>query len=67
MSELPPEPDRLLTEVEEVYATRYVRLLALRIEPTDALQLINRPDIAHEAEALYARGCSPELIVQILT
>lgn len=65
--ELPPEPDRVLTDEEKVYATRYLRLLALRIEPNQAILLIDRPDIAAQAEALSARGCPPNLIVEILT
>jgi hypothetical protein len=52
--------------VEEVFARRYLRLLALRIDPDQAIKLIDIPDIAHRAEALYAKGCPPDLIVQIL-
>ena len=62
-----PEPERVLTHVEEVYALRYVRLLALGIAPDDALRLIAIPDIATQAEELYDRGCKPHLIVEILT
>lgn len=60
------EPERILTAVEEVYATRYLRLLALHIDPDEAICLIDIPDIAHQAEALYAKGCPPHLIVRLL-
>ena len=72
MSDLPTkpvplqEPERILSDVEEVYALRYLRLLALRIDPDDAIRLIEIPDVAHAAEALYARGCPPKLIVELL-
>lgn len=62
-----PDNDRDLTPDEEVFALRYIRLLALRISPDDALELISKPDVAAQAEALYAKGCPPELIVRILT
>lgn len=61
-----PEPDRLLTPEEEVLACRYLRLLALHIDPELALRLITIPDVAHQAELLYEAGCSPKLIYQIL-
>lgn len=67
-----PEPDpelpenRDLTPEEELLATRYLRLLALHIDPADALRLISIPDVAHQAEALYAKGCPPHLIVRLL-
>lgn len=64
--ELPQEPERLLSDVEEVYALRYIRLLALGLEPTQAIQLIEIPDVAAEAEALHAKGCPPSLIVDLL-
>lgn len=65
--ELPPEPDRQLTPHEQVLCTRYLRLLAIHIDPEDALRLIETPDVAHEAEQLYDRGCPPRLIVELLT
>lgn len=65
--ELPPEPDRSLTDVEEVFALRYIRLLALGIDPDEAFSLIDIPDIAARAEALYAKGCPPRLIVEIIS
>lgn len=71
MSESDPvplhDPERILSDVEEVYAHRYLRLLALHIEPDDAIRLIEIPDVAHAAEALYARGCPPGIIVELLT
>jgi hypothetical protein len=63
----PPEPDRILSDVEEVYAVRYIRLLAVGIHPDEAISLIDIPDVAHQAERLYAKGCPPDLIVEILT
>ena len=62
-----PEANRVLTDVEEVYALRYIRLLALHIEPDDAIGLIEIPDIAAQAEALYAKGCPANLIVRLLS
>lgn len=47
-------------------ARRYLRLLALHIDPDLALRLITIPDVAHQAELLYQAGCSPKLIYQIL-
>lgn len=64
--EPPPEPDRVLSSVEEVFAIRYIRLLALGIDPDEAIRLIDKPDVAHEAEALYEQGCPPHLIVELL-
>lgn len=61
-----PEPERHLTFAEEVLATRYLRLLALHIDPADAVRLIDIPDVAHQAERLYEKGCPPALIVQLL-
>lgn len=61
-----PEPQRRLTPDEEVLAKRYVRLLAIGIAPDDALTLIAIPDIAAQAERLNAKGCPPNLIVQLL-
>ena len=65
--EPPSEPDRELTPEEEVLARRYLRLLALHIDPPDALRLIEIPDVAHEAERLYEAGCPPKLIYEILS
>jgi len=62
-----PEPERVLTEFEEILALRYVRLLALGLAPHQAISLIETPDIAARAEALYAKGCPPDLILEILT
>lgn len=61
-----PEPERTLTAEEEVYATRYLRLLALGLEPAEAIGLIDIPDVAHEAETLYHKGCPPHLILELL-
>lgn len=62
-----PEPEnRDLTPTEELYAYRYLALLALHIDPADALQLIHTPDVAHQAERLYRKGCPPALIVELL-
>lgn len=61
-----PEPERDLTPVEELYAHRFLSLLALHIHPDDALRLIEIPDVAHEAERLYAKGCPPALIYELL-
>lgn len=61
-----PEPERALTAEEEIYARRYLRLLALHIEPADAISLIDIPDVAHDAEQLYDKGCPPHLIVELL-
>lgn len=61
-----PEPERVLTSAEEVLATRYLRLLALHIDPADAVRLIDIPDVAHQAELLYEKGCPPNLIVRLL-
>lgn len=61
-----PEPERHLTFAEEVLATRYLRLLALHIDPADAVRLIDIPDVAHEAEQLYRKGCPAHLIVELL-
>ena len=66
LTEPPPEPDRVLSSVEEVLAVRYIRLLALGIDPDAAIRLIDTPDIAHKAEALHAKGCPPHLIVELL-
>lgn len=65
--QLPPEPDRELSDVEEVLALRYLRLMALGMNPDQALSLIDIPDIAARAEKLYAKGCPPDLISKILT
>lgn len=61
-----PEPERVLSEVEEVYANRYIRLLAIGLDPDQAISLIEIPDVAHQAEALYRRGCPPLLILELL-
>lgn len=61
-----PEPERVLTAEEEVYALRYIRLLALGLPPDDALLLIGIPDVARDAERLYANVCPPHLIVELL-
>ena len=53
--------------LDETYARRYARLLALNIDPDAAVTLIDTPDIAHEAEQLYEKGCPPDLIVKILS
>lgn len=60
------EPERILTPDEELLAYRYLALLALHIDPDDALRLIAIPDVAHEAERLYVKGCPPHLIVALL-
>lgn len=65
--ELPPEPDRQLTDVERVYAKRFVRLVALGIEADDAIRLMDIPDVAAKAERLHEKGCPPHLIVELLT
>lgn len=65
--DLPAEPERILSEVEEVFAHRYIRLLALGLDPDEAIGLIDVPDIAAHAEALYAKGCPPRLIARILS
>ena len=63
----PSEPEeRVLSDVEEVFL-RYIRLLALGIEPDQAVKLVDIPDIARAAERLYAGGCPPHLIAEILT
>ncbi len=54
-----PEPERELTPTEDLLAYRYLALLALHIDPDDALRLIAIPDVAHQAEQLYAKGCRP--------
>lgn len=61
-----PEPERILTDIEEVFANRYIRLMALGLDPDQAILLIDIPDVAHQAELLYARGCPPNLIVELL-
>lgn len=63
-----PEPghERTLTPEEEVLALRYIRLLAIHLDPDDALRLIAIPDVAHRAEQLYDKGCPPSLIVRLL-
>ena len=61
-----PEPDRILTAVEETLAYRYIRLLALGLDPDQAIALIEIPDVAAQAERLYAKGCPPELILELL-
>ena len=62
-----PEPERVLTEAEELIAHRYIRLLALGLDPDQAIQLVGIHDIAAQAESLYAKGCPPDLILRILT
>lgn len=62
-----PEPERVLTQEEEVFAARFIRLLALGIDPDDAIELIGIPDVAAQAESLYDKGCPPKLIVELLT
>lgn len=61
-----PEPERVLSDVEEVFAHRYIRLLALGLAPDDAISLIDIPDVAAQAERLYAKGCPPHLIPKLL-
>lgn len=66
LKEPEPEPDRQLSPVEELYAYRYLSLLALGIEPHQAIELITTPDVVHAAEALYLKGCPSHLIVELL-
>lgn len=61
-----PEPERALSAVEEIFAYRYIRLLALGLDPDEAVALIDIPDVAAEAERLYANGCPPNLILKLL-
>lgn len=61
-----PEPERILSDVEEIFAYRYIRLLALGLDPDEAIALIDIPDVAAQAESLYARGCPPNLIPKLL-
>lgn len=74
----PPEPQaeeapaedstlaRTLTALEVVAAWRFVGLLKLDFSYDQAILLIDRPDVVHDAEALLARGCSTDFAFEEL-
>ena len=53
---------RELTEVENLYANRYLGLLGLGMPPDHAFALLDQADIVHIVQALIAKGCPPELV-----
>lgn len=62
-----PEPDRALSEYEEVVAMRVLRLLDGGFTLDDASAIGSRLDLDyHNALELVAAGCPPELAARIV-
>jgi len=54
------------TEFERLMKYRFEELLAVGLAPDQAIALIEKPDIVHEARNLAVRGCPPQIIAKLL-
>lgn len=45
---------------------RFEALLELGLAPDEAISLVEKPDVVHQARELAERGCPPPLIVSLL-
>jgi len=60
------KPTKDPDEFEKVTRWRFDALVALGLQPDQALALVETPDIVHKAQALVDRGCPPAIVVSLL-
>lgn len=54
------------TEFERLVKWRFDALLELGLAPDEAISLVEKPDVVHEARELAERGCPASIIVSLL-
>ena len=60
------KPAKAPDEFEKLTRWRFDALVALGLQPDQAIALVDTPDIVHKAQALVDRGCPPGIIVVLL-